>query len=210
VENAFYADEGEWIESVSVAAGAAFDPDERLAELANVELFHHRTVPTDDAELSVYRLTMVANEPYPFLLGVILREHALPNRLVLRQGRLQAVVTVAEWEGFRTLADRVEERFEQFTLRSVDEVDSIGEPMGSGQLVRVVTDRLSAEQLTVLKTAYGMGYFDVPRGTSADDVATDLGIAQSTLSERLRAAQKQLLDLMFASETRSNDATDGR
>jgi len=45
-----------------------------------------------------------------------------------------------------------------------------------------------------------MGYFDVPRTASADDIAAELDIAQSTLSERLRVAEKTLFELVFGSD----------
>jgi predicted DNA binding protein len=177
-----------------------------LSTLSRVELFHHERVV--DGSTPTYRLTIVAHEPYPFLLGVILRENAIPNRLELRNGHFQGVVTVEEWETFRTLADRIQEQFGRFELLSVNQVETTGEPLGSGQLGRVLRNELSAEQLTVLRTAHRMGYFDVPRRASADDIATELDIAQSTLSERLRVAEKRLFDLVFSARDGSS-ANDG-
>ncbi|RBI62314.1 helix-turn-helix domain-containing protein [halophilic archaeon] len=198
-ENAFYADEGTWIESLLLSTSEQFDPETALLDLSRVELYHSQQVSDSQSDRTSYRLVVIANEPYPFLLGVILRAEAIPNRLVLRHGQFNAVVTVEEWEGFRSLADRIQERFGRFELHSVSEVDTTGEPLGSGQLSRVLQNELTQEQLNVLEMAHEMGYFDVPREASADDIATELDIAQSTLSERLRIAEKQLLDLVFAS-----------
>ncbi len=165
-----------------------------------MELFHQQEVSADRSDRLVYRLTVVANEPYPFLLGAILQEEGIPNRLVLRDGRIDGVVTVKEWSAFRSFADGIQERFGQFELVSVSQVDSIGEPFGSGQLARILEAELSDEQVLVLETAYSMGYFDVPRAVSADELATELDIAQSTLSERLRVAEKTLFGLVFEPE----------
>jgi len=107
------------------------------------------------------------------------------------------LTTDAERSAFRTLADMIQERFGTFELLSVNQVETTGEALGSGQLGRVLRNELTAEQLTVLRTAHRMGYFDVPREASADDIAAELEIAQSTLSERLRLAEKQLFDLVF-------------
>lgn len=137
------------------------------------------------------------------MLGVILRGRGIPNRLELRNGHFNGVVTVEEWEAFRTLADRIQEQFGHFELLSVNQVETTGEALGSGQLGRVLRNELSEEQLTALRTAHRMGYFDAPRKVSADDVAIELDIAQSTLSERLRLAQKQLFDLVFSGDDRS-------
>lgn len=208
-ENAFYADDGDWIESLLVTSESPFDPEEVLSDLSRVDLFHHERA-VDGSTESTYRLTVVAHEPYPFLLGVILRENAIPNRLEVRNGRFRGVVTVNEWESFRTLADRIQDRFGRFELLSVNQVGTTGEPLGSGQLGRVLRNELSPEQVTVLRTAHRMGYFDVPRRVSADDIASELDIAQSTLSERLRLAEKRLFDLVFSvpGEPSSNEPAD--
>jgi hypothetical protein len=196
-ENAFYADEGNWIESLLVTSETTLDPEAVITDLSRVELFHHEQVSVGSADRPTHRLTIVAHEPYPFLLGVILRGNAIPNRLELRSGQFDGVVTVKEWEAFRTLADMIQERFGTFELLSVNQVETTGEALGSGQLGRVLRTELSTEQLTVLRTAHRMGYFDVPREASADDIAAELEIAQSTLSERLRLAERQLFDLVF-------------
>jgi hypothetical protein len=207
-ENAFYADDGDWIESLLVASASPFDPEAALADLSRVELFHCEQV-VDGSTEPTYRLTVVAHEPYPFLLGVVLRENAIPNRLEFLNGHLRGVVTVTEWESFRTLADRIQEQFGEFELLSVNQVETTGEPLGSGQLGRALRNELSPEQLTVLRTAHRMGYFDAPRRVSADEIAAELDIAQSTLSERLRLAEKRLFDLVFSvPDESSTDAAD--
>jgi len=172
-------------------------------DLSRATLYHYQQLSTDGSHRTTYRVTIIANEPYPFLLGVILREEAIPNRLVLRPDRFEGVVTMQDWPAFQSMADKIQERFGQFELRSVNQVETTGAPLGSGQLTRVLTTELSDEQLLVLKTAYSLGYFDVPRTASAKDVAVELDIAQSTLSERLRAAEKQLFELVFGAETES-------
>lgn len=62
--------------------------------------------------------------------------------------------------------------------------DGDSEPPGDG-----LTDR----QHEALRTAYELGYFDIPRRASLEDVAADLGISASSVSERLRRAQTQLV-----------------
>ena len=60
----------------------------------------------------------------------------------------------------------------------------------------IVVDRmqLTDRQREVLETAYETGYFDYPRRANAGDVADELGIAPSTFSEHLAAAQSRLLE----------------
>lgn len=59
------------------------------------------------------------------------------------------------------------------------------EPPGDG-----LTDR----QREALRTAYERGYFEIPRQASLEAVATELGISASSVSERLRRAQTQLIE----------------
>jgi hypothetical protein len=63
--------------------------------------------------------------------------------------------------------------------------DGESEPPGDG-----LTDR----QHEALRIAYERGYFDIPRRASLEDVAGELDIAPSSVSERLRRAQTQLVE----------------
>ncbi|WP_231182986.1 helix-turn-helix domain-containing protein [Haladaptatus sp. DYF46] len=67
-----------------------------------------------------------------------------------------------------------------------------GEPEAPG-------DGLTNCQHEALRTAYEMGYFEIPRAASLDDVAVELGISPSSLSERLRRAQTHLVETSVAS-----------
>jgi len=63
--------------------------------------------------------------------------------------------------------------------------DGESEPPGDG-----LTDR----QDEALRIAYERGYFDIPRQASLEDVAEELKITPSSVSERLRRAQTQLIE----------------
>ena len=206
-ENAFYADDSDWIESLLVISENTFDPETELASLSRAELFYSERISDGKEGRQTYRLTIVAHEPYPFLLGLLLREKAIPNRLVLSPNHFNGVVTVSEWDDFQELANGIKERYGEFELLSVNQVKTTGAPLGSGQLGRVVRNDLSRDQLIVLQTAFDMGYFETPRKATADDIATELDIAQSTFSERLRLAENQLLDIIFP-DNRDSITTD--
>lgn len=197
LDNAFYVEDGTWIESLTVASTVDFDPEELVADISGVETFYAREIPTGPSNLTVRRLTLVANESYPFILGLVLRREAIPNRIVLQGGEFEVVVTVRNWDRFRSLADDLEESLGTFELLSVNQIDNPGEPLDSGRLVEVLTTKLSDDQLVVLETAYDLGYFDVPRTASTEDVAERLDISQSTVSERLRVAERNLLTLIY-------------
>ncbi|WP_254521705.1 helix-turn-helix domain-containing protein [Natrinema caseinilyticum] len=71
-----------------------------------------------------------------------------------------------------------------FRLRRLTQ-DGESEPPGEG-----LTDR----QHEALRTAYELGHFDIPRRASLEDVATELDISASSVSERLRRAQTRLIE----------------
>lgn len=56
------------------------------------------------------------------------------------------------------------------------------------------TDR----QYEALETAHEMGYFESPKGATAEEVATEIGIAAPTFLEHLSVAQTKLLDQLLS------------
>lgn len=197
LDNAFYIDDGKWIESLTVSA-EGFDAG-IVETISGIRTFDVQELPTGPSDISVFRLTVIAREPYPFILGVVLRQEAIPNRIVLSRGQFDVTVTVRDWETLRSMADEIDDRFGRFDLNGVTEIDRAGEPLDSGRLSEVLISKLSDDQLVVLETAYEIGYFEVPREATAGDVAEALGIAQSTVSERLRVAQRNLFELIYGS-----------
>jgi hypothetical protein len=197
LDNAFYVEDGTWIESLTVSSTVDFDPHAVVAEISGVTMFYTHEIPTGPSSITVRRLTIIANESYPFILGLVLRREAIPNRIVLQGNEFEVVVTVRNWERFRSLADDLEESLGAFELQSVNQIETPGEPLDSGRIAEVLTTKLSHEQLAVLETAYDMGYFDVPRTASSGDIAEELNVSQSTASERLRVAERNLLTLIY-------------
>lgn len=58
---------------------------------------------------------------------------------------------------------------------------------------------LTASQWHTLTTAYEMGYFEVPRGVTQEELARQLDISPSAVSQRIRRATNQLLAETLAS-----------
>lgn len=54
-------------------------------------------------------------------------------------------------------------------------------------------DGLTDRQHEVVRTAYDMGYYEVPRETSTEAVASELGLDPSTVAEHLQRAERNLL-----------------
>lgn len=54
-------------------------------------------------------------------------------------------------------------------------------------------DTLTDRQQEVLDVAFGLGYYDVPRRATTAEIATDLGLDDSTVSEHLQRAERNIL-----------------
>ena len=67
-------------------------------------------------------------------------------------------------------------------------------------LVFVDRNTLTDRQAEVLETAHRMGYFEHPKRANAGEVADELGITGTTLTEHLAAAQTKLLNAILDHE----------
>lgn len=58
--------------------------------------------------------------------------------------------------------------------------------------------KLTAKQKQVLLTAFALGYYDVPRRVSSEDLSRHLNTDKSTIVEHLRKAERKLIDGIIA------------
>jgi len=54
-------------------------------------------------------------------------------------------------------------------------------------------ERLTDKQESALTAAYYAGYYDWPRGSTAEELAESLDVASATLHQHLRTAERKLL-----------------
>lgn len=69
------------------------------------------------------------------------------------------------------------------------ELRRLGDYEGGEQTLETLTDR----QLEILQTAYDMGFYDVPREASIDEIADEIGLEGGTVSEHLQRAERNIL-----------------
>jgi hypothetical protein len=131
------------------------------------------------------------------VLSTVVTEGAIPCRVVARDGEVRAVVTVEDWEHLRRLAAVLEGEHGEFVLQGTTELGGPGYPLGRDDLAATVRGTLTDDQIEVLRTAYEMGHFAVPQQSTSEAVAEELGVARSTVSERLRRSQESLLAVLF-------------
>lgn len=60
-------------------------------------------------------------------------------------------------------------------------------------------DRLTVQQMRVLRLAYAEGYYNVPRTVSTEHLARLLQMDKGTIGEHLRRAEKNLMDFLMTS-----------
>jgi predicted DNA binding protein len=105
-------------------------------------------------------------------------------------GDLQVVFHAREFDDVQAIVGEFRERFDDVDIQRL-----VRAPTGTSARDTVFVDRgqLTDRQLEVLETAYDAGYFERPRGATAQELAADLDIAPSTFTEHLLAAQRKLL-----------------
>lgn len=104
--------------------------------------------------------------------------------------------------GYDSLRDSIDDILSAFPDADVRRL--VRSTAGDGPADTVVIDRgqLTDRQLEAVRAAYRLGYFDRPRGATAGEVAAELGIGPSTLTEHLATAQRKLFEDFFGETPR--------
>jgi DNA-binding CsgD family transcriptional regulator len=76
-----------------------------------------------------------------------------------------------------------------FKILGLTSIDTKGESLLS---------KLTPRQRQMLLTAYALGYYDVPRKISSDDLSRHLNVDKSTIVEHLRKAERKLMGGIIA------------
>lgn len=76
------------------------------------------------------------------------------------------------------------------------EIESVSPKSPFGILDSTIPE-LSPRQRSVLTTAHGEGYFELPRGITTEEIASIEGVERRTAENHLRRAEKKLLDAII-------------
>lgn len=112
------------------------------------------------------------------------------HRYSAEDGAVTLVFHTGEFEMLQRIMGELRERYSPVDVKQLLQPPLSGNPE---QQVFVNRGKLTDRQYEVLKTAYEMGYFERPKRANATEVAKELDIAQSTLTEHLVTAQRKLL-----------------
>lgn len=140
------------------------------------------------ADRHLYRVTHDADTDCPC---VCLGEFDTPvDRYFAQSDGLEVVFHAEHFEQLQAIVAEFRDRYPDVDIQRMVRAPTGGAPRDA---VFVNRAKLTERQLEALQTAYDMGYFDQPRGANAGEVAAELDIAASTLTEHLATAQRKLL-----------------
>jgi Predicted DNA binding protein len=113
-------------------------------------------------------------------------------------GRARLVAEFAPNVDVRGLVESLRSKFGSIELRSKREITPT-EQTSTG-FRESVEQRLTGKQESVLRAAYHAGYFEWPRGSTAEELAESMEVSSPTLHNHLRRAQQKLLSTLFAED----------
>ncbi|NHN49191.1 bacterio-opsin activator [Halostella sp. JP-L12] len=140
-------------------------------------------VAVDDAEAHGYCRTPVT-ETCPC---AVFDEHDCISDLeAVRDGRLLFSIIVPGRETLRSLVDDLRSIGASVSLERIRADDAEDDAVSDGVV-------LTPKQREVLSLAIESGYYDRPRGASLDDLADELDVTPSAVSQRLNAIERKLV-----------------
>jgi len=114
---------------------------------------------------------------------------------VVESGEARLLAEVARDADLRAVVDGLRTAFPDTELVGKREVER---PVRTVREFREgVEAELTDRQEATLRAAYYAGYFDWPRGSTAEEVADSMGVSSPTLHNHLRKGQRALLDTFF-------------
>jgi PAS domain S-box-containing protein len=140
---------------------------------------------------SLLELTVEGSSPALTLteIGATIREG------VADSGEQTIRAEIAQETGVRSVVKGLQASFPETTLRAKHAADRPVETIAEFQ--NSLSESLTDKQRSALRAAYFSGYFDWPRGSTAEEVAESMGVSSPTLHNHLRKAERKLLSSFF-------------
>lgn len=181
------------------------EPDDRFlfvrATVDDREAFE-RALEADDT-VSEHKLVAMFPEHDVYRVGVTTDVEVVPSRSTALGAEVLEVVSHEDgWQvrmhlltrdAFDAFRDYCRDRNVTYRVQELSNIDSVEEEYTFG---------LTETQRTTLLLAYDAGYYDIPRTVSQEDLADQLGISKSAVSQRLRRATELLVEHTLVSDER--------
>jgi predicted DNA binding protein len=182
------APEGHLLHYVHVEGASADRVADAIAGADSVE--ECRTIADEDGEDCVLEVVMSAST-----MKRLVEAGAVVQSATATDGEVRLVAEVPQDADVRGIVDTFQSAYPESELVGKRTVDR---PIQTAQEFRQsLTDPLTDRQEMVLRTVYFAGYYDWPRGSTAEEIAESLDIASATLHYHLRKAQDELLGAVF-------------
>ena len=196
IDNAFRVAGDDEFLFLTVQASSELSEEGLSTELPETDIAYMTRAAASD---HTYYLGVVADRSNASVLSLLTENRAVPHQIIGQNEQFSVVVTVSNWQHLKRVAGAVEDAHGSLELIGTTQTDRMGYPLGSNKLRQTLSGKLSDQQLSVLKTAYRMGFFEVPQEATAGEIASKLDMSRSTLSERLHNVQHDLCEMLFTS-----------
>lgn len=128
----------------------------------------------------------------------VLAEHgALPRRLRSADGAPVLAAHVPPAYDAEEVIGRFLDAYPAADLTAVEPRSSVAPTAGSPACKAALEETLTARQWEALRAAYEGGYYRWPRAVTAEELAREMDITPPTFGEHLRAAERELVELVF-------------
>lgn len=128
----------------------------------------------------------------------LLDRGARPIETVADGTEARLVVQVPESNDVGSVIEFVTDELGEVELQARRQLEETGDILD-----RAAGAHLTDRQREVMETAYYAGYFDWPRGSTAEDIADSLGVSSATIHHHLREAQRKLVESVTETESPS-------
>ena len=160
------------------------EPDELVAAVdEHPDVIAHDELEADGDQFHLY-LHVGPGEPVGSVMQLAQKYALMIDTPIEFTGRGSVRMTVI---GDHDMVKRAIEELPSEVQVSVDQVGAY--TPDRRDMLSMLTDR----QLEVFQKAVELGYYEIPRRTTHEDIAEDLGCAPSTVDEHLRKAESRVL-----------------
>ena len=168
------------------------DPEAVLGSVAALDAVASARLVSEEADGTLFELGLTDAAAVVTLVEL----GAKVESFVATGGEGRLVIRAPAGSDLRTFTLGVQSPFPDVSVVAKREIDN--EVQSTSSFRRQLEEKLTDRQRDVMETALASGYFEWPRGSTAEEVASSLGIAAPTFHEHLRAGERKLIESFFA------------
>ena len=168
------------------------DPSAVLSAIAPLDALVDARIVTEEDDEAVVELRLTEAS----VVVTLVELGASVESFTATRGEGRLVVRVPTGSDLRALTDAVQSSYPDVSVVAKREVEAAVQSTSSFR--RQLEEKLTDRQRDVMETALASGYFEWPRGSTAEEVASSLGIAAPTFHEHLRSGERKLIEAFFS------------